>query len=166
MLTENLGDYISLYNTWSSYTPEADEVFVAYTSVYGNTRRAAEKLVSLLIERGATVTSADLARADMTSCVAEAFRCKKLVLATTTYCGSIFPQMHTFINNLTERNFQNRTVALIENGSWNVAAGKVMATMLEPCKNITFTTTKVTIKTALNEAAEAQLTALADELLN
>ncbi len=165
VLTENLGDYISLYNTWSSYEPEADDIFIAYTSVYGNTKRAAEKLASLLRERGATVRIADLARADMTHCVAEAFRCKKLVLVTTTYCGGIFPPMHTFINNLTERNFQNRTVAFIENGSWNPTANKVMASMLEPCKNITYIEPKVSIRTELNDASSAQLVSLADAII-
>ena len=165
VLTENLGYYISLYNTWSSYEPEADDIFIAYTSVYGSTRRAAEKLASLLRERGATVRTEDLSRADMSSCVAEAFRCKKLVLATTTYCGGIFPPMHTFINNLTERNFQNRTVAFIENGSWNPTANKVMASMLEPCKNMTYIATKATIRSELSEASETQLKAIADELL-
>ena len=165
VLTENLGDYISLYNTWSSYEPEADDIFIAFTSVYGNTKRAAEKLVSVLKERGATVRIADLARTDMTHCVAEAFRCKKLVLVTTTYCGGIFPPMHTFINNLTERNFQNRTVAFIENGSWNPTANKVMASMLEPCKNITYIEPKVSIRTALNDASSAQLSALAEAII-
>ncbi|MBO4509399.1 MAG: FprA family A-type flavoprotein [Spirochaetaceae bacterium] len=165
VLTENLNDYISLYNTWSSYEPEADDIFIAFTSVYGNTKRAAEKLASLLRERGATVRIADLARTDMTHCVAEAFRCKKLVLVTTTYCNGIFPPMHTFINNLTERNFQNRTVALVENGSWNPAANKTMAAMLESCKNLTFVEPKVTIRTALNDASSAQLSALAEAII-
>ena len=165
VLTENLNDYISLYNTWSSYEPEADDIFIAFTSVYGNTTRAAEKLASLLRERGATVRIADLARTDMTHCVAEAFRCKKLVLVTTTYCNGIFPPMHTFINNLTERNFQNRTVALVENGSWNPAANKTMAAMLESCKNLTFVEPKVTIRTALNDASSAQLSALAEAII-
>lgn len=164
VLTENLGGYISLYNTWSSYEPEADDIFIAYTSVYGNTKRAAEKLESLLKERGAKVSIADLARTDITRCVAEAFRCKKIVLVTTTYCNGIFPPMHTFINNLTERNFQNRTVALVENGSWNPAANKTMAAMLESCKNLTFVEPKVTIRTALNDASSAQLVSLADAL--
>ncbi len=164
VITENLGDYISLYNTWSSYTPESDDIFIAYTSVYGNTKRAAEKLATLLRERGAKVRIADLARIDMTRCVAEAFRCKKLVLVTTTYCNGIFPTMHTFINNLTERNFQNRTVALVENGSWNPAANKTMAAMLESCKNLTFVEPKVTTRTALNDASSAQLVSLADAL--
>ena len=165
VLTENLGDYISLYNTWSSYEAEADDIFIAYTSVYGNTKRAAEKLALLLREHGATVRIADLARTDMTHCVAEAFRCKKLVLVTTTYCNGIFPPMHTFINNLTERNFQNRTVALVENGSWNPAANKTMAAMLESCKNLTFVEPKVTIRTALNDASSAQLSALAEAII-
>ena len=165
VLTENLGDYISLYNTWSSYTPEADDIFIAYTSVYGNTKRAAEKLESLLKDRGAKVSIADLARTDMTRCVAEAFRCKKIVLVTTTYCNGIFPTMHTFINNLTERNFQNRTIALVENGSWNPAANKTMAAMLESCKNMTFVEPKVTIRTALNDATSAQLVSLAEAII-
>jgi flavorubredoxin len=164
VLTENLGGYISLYNTWSSYEPEADDIFIAYTSVYGNTKRAAEKLASVLKERGATVRIADLARTDMTRCVAEAFRCKKLVLVTTTYCNGIFPPMHTFINNLTERNFQNRTVALVENGSWNPAANKTMTAMLGSCKNLTFAEPKVTIRTALNDVSSAQLVSLAEAL--
>ncbi len=165
VLTENLGGYISLYNTWSSYEPEADDIFIAYTSVYGNTKRAAEKLESLLKGRGAKVNIADLARTDMTRCVAEAFRCKKIVLVTTTYCNGIFPPMHTFINNLTERNFQNRTVALVENGSWNPAANKMMTALLESCKNLTFVEPKVTIRTALNDASSAQLVSLADAII-
>jgi len=165
VLTENLGYYISLYNTWSSYTPEADDIFIAYTSVYGNTKKAAEKLELLLKERSAKVSIADLSRTDMTRCVAEAFRCKKLVLVTTTYCNGIFPSMHTFINNLTERNFQNRTVAFVENGSWNPAANKTMEAMLKDSKNLTFVEPKVTIRTALNEASSAQLSALAEAII-
>jgi len=165
VLTENLGYYISLYNTWSSYEPEADDIFIAYTSVYGNTKKAAEKLELLLKERSAKVSIADLSRTDMTRCVAEAFRCKKLVLVTTTYCNGIFPSMHTFINNLTERNFQNRTVAFVENGSWNPAANKTMEAMLKDSKNLTFVEPKVTIRTALNEASSAQLSALAEAII-
>ncbi|MCR4939528.1 MAG: FprA family A-type flavoprotein [Treponemataceae bacterium] len=165
VLTENLSFYLNLYNTWSSYEAESDDIFIAYTSVYGNTRKAVEKLEKLLRDKGAKVKTADLARSDMSWCVAEAFRCKKLVLATTTYCGGIFPPMQTYINSLTERNFQKRTVALMENGSWNPVAAKTMASMLEKSGNITYTTAKVTIKSALNEASSAQVEALADELV-
>ena len=165
VLSENLGHYIALYNTWSSYQPEADGIVVAYTSVYGNTKKAVLKLVDKLKKNGAPVVALyDLARCDMAAAVADAFRYGKLVLATTTYNADIFPFMREFINHLTERNFSNRTVALVENGSWAPMAAKVMRSMLENCKNITFTESSVKILSALNEESSSQLDSLADEL--
>ena len=165
ILTENLGYYINLYNIWSSYTPEEEGVLIAYTSIYGNTRRAALLLAEKLKERGCPkVVVTDLARADMTEAVEDAFRYSKLVLATTTYNAGIFPFMHTFINHLTERNYQNRTVAFIENGSWAAQATKVMRGMLEGSKNLTYTDATVRILSALNEESRAEIDALADEL--
>lgn len=165
VLTENLGYYIGLYNTWSSYTAETEGVMIAYTSVYGNTKKAVLELADMLKSRGCPkVVVADLAREDMAECVEDAFRYPKLVLATTTYNAGIFPFMHEFINHLTERNYQNRTVALIENGSWAPLAAKTMRTMLEGSKNIKFTENTVRILSAPDEAAREQLTALADEL--
>ena len=165
ILTENLGHYLNLYNTWSSYQPEEEGIVVAYTSVYGNTRKAVLQLVDKLKANGCPkVVLHDLARADMAEAVADAFRFSKLVLATTTYNADIFPFMREFINHLTERNFSNRTVALIENGSWAPLAAKVMRTMLEKCKNLTYADTAVRILSALNEESSAQLGTLADEL--
>jgi flavorubredoxin len=165
ILTENLGYYINLYNTWSSYQPEEEGVVIAYTSVYGNTKKAVELLAAELEAKGCPkVVVADLARCDMAEAVEDAFRYSKLVLATTTYNGDMFPFMKTFIDHLTERNYSNRTVAFIENGSWAPVAAKWMKSMLEKSKNITYTENNVTILSALNEASTAQVTALAAEL--
>ena len=165
VLTENLGYYIGLYDTWSSYGVETDGVVIAYTSVYGHTKEAAELLAKKLTEKGCPkVAVNDLARCDMAEAVEDAFRYGKLVLATTTYNGDIFPFMREFINHLTERNFQNRTIGLIENGAWVPMAAKVMKGMFENSKNLTFTDTTVQIKAALNDASLAQIDALADEL--
>ena len=165
VLTENLGYYIGLYDTWSSYRPEEEGVMIAYTSVYGNTKKAAMKLAELLEKKGCPkVVVNDLARCDMAEAVEDAFRYSKLVLATTTYNADIFPFMKEFINHLTERNYSNRTVAFIENGSWAPMATKVMKSMLEKSKNLTYTENNVTIMSALNTQSEAQLEALATEL--
>ncbi len=165
VLTENLGYYLNLYNTWSSYQPESEGIVIAYTSVYGNTKKAVMQLKEKLEANGCPkVVVNDLARCDMAEAVEDAFRYNKLVLATTTYNAEIFPFMREFINHLTERGFQNRTVALIENGSWAPLAAKVMRSMFEKSKNITFTETTVKILSALNEESGAQLNALADEL--
>ena len=165
VLTENLGYYINLYDIWSSYRVESEGIVIAYTSVYGNTKAAAELLARTLEEKGAAVTLTDLARDDMAEAVEDAFRYGKLVLATTTYNGDIFPFMKEFIHHLTERNYQNRTVGLIENGSWAPAAAKTMRKLLEGSKNLTFTDTTVTILSALNDTSRAQIEALANELL-
>ena len=165
VLTENLGYYLNLYNTWSSYQPEEEGVVIAYTSVYGNTKKAVLQLAEKLKANGCPkVVVNDLARCDMAEAVEDAFRYSKLVLATTTYNAEIFPFMRTFINHLTERNFSNRTVGLIENGSWAPLAAKVMRSMLESCKNLTFTDTTVKILSALNEDSAEQLNRLAEEL--
>ena len=166
MLTENLGYYINLYNIWSSYGVESDGVVIAYTSVYGNTKKAVEKLAEALKAKGCQkVAVNDLARCDMAEAVEDAFRYGKIVLATTTYNTDIFPFMRTFIDALTERNFQNKTVGLMENGSWSSTAAKVMRGMLEKSKNLTFTDTTVQIKSALNDQNLAQIDALAEELI-
>ena len=165
VLKENLGYYLGLYNTWSSYQPEEEGIVVAYTSVYGNTKKAVLQLVDKLKANGAPrVVLYDLARCDMAEAVADAFRYSKLVLATTTYNAEIFPYMREFINHLTERNFSNRTVGLIENGSWSPLAAKIMHDMLAKSKNITFTDTSVRILSALNKDSMAQLDSLASEL--
>ena len=164
VLNENLGYYIDLYNTWSSYGVESDGVVIAYTSVYGNTKKAVEKLAKLLEEKGQKVVVNDLARCDMAEAVEDAFRYGKIVFATTTYNGDIFPFMKEFINHLTERNFQNKTVAFIENGSWAPMATRVMKTMLEKCKDLKFTDATVKIMSALNDESEESLKALAEEL--
>ena len=165
VLSENLGYYLGLYHAWSSYQPEEEGIVVAYTSVYGNTRRAVLSLVDKLKASGApSVVVYDLARCDMAAAVADAFRYSKLVLATTTYNAGIFPFMREFIDHLTERSFSNRTVALIENGSWAPMAAKVMRGMLEGCKNLTFTETTVRILSALGDESKQQLSGLADEL--
>ena len=165
VLKENLGYYIGLYNTWSSYQPEEEGIMIAYTSVYGNTKKAVLQLADKLKEKGCPkVVVNDLARQDMAEAVEDAFRYSKLVLATTTYNAEIFPFMREFISHLTERNFSNRTVALIENGSWAPLAAKVMKGMLENCKNLTFTDTTVKILSALNEESSTQLENLAEEL--
>ena len=163
VLTENLGYYLDLYNTWSSYSIESEGILIAYTSIYGNTKKAVELLAEKLRSNGCpSVVVRDLARCDMAQAIAEAFRYGKLVLATTTYNADIFPFMHTFIHGLAERNYQNRTVGLMENGSWAPLAAKVMKGMLEKC--ITFTQNTVSIKSALNEESTQALDALADEL--
>jgi len=165
VLKENLGYYINLYNTWSSYQPEDEGIVIAYTSVYGNTRKAVNKLAEMLKANGCPkVVVNDLARCDMAEAVEDAFRYSKLVLATTTYNAEIFPFMREFINHLTERNYSNRTVAFVENGSWAPMAKKVMASMLEKSKNLTFAENNVTIWSALSEESSNQLKALADEL--
>ena len=165
ILKENLGYYINLYDTWSSYSVESEGVVIAYTSVYGNTKKAVMQLAEKLKAKGCpNVVVNDLARCDMAEAVENAFRYGKLVLATTTYNAEIFPFMHQFITHLTERNFQNRTVAFIENGSWAPLAAKVMKGMFEKSKNIKFCENTVRILSALNEESSAQLEALADEL--
>ena len=164
ILSENLGYYIDLYNTWSSYGVESEGIVIAYTSVYGNTKKAVEQLAKLLEEKGQKVVVNDLARCDMAEAVEDAFRYGKVVFATTTYNGDIFPFMKEFINHLTERNFQNKTVAFIENGSWAPMATRVMKTMLEKCKDLKFTDATVKIMSALNDESEESLKALADEL--
>lgn len=165
ILKENLGYYLDLYNTWSSYGVESEGVVIAYTSVYGNTKKAVELLADKLTALGCPkVTVTDLARDDMAEAVEDAFRYGKLVLATTTYNGDIFPFMKTFIGHLTERGYRNRTIGLIENGSWAPTAAKTMLKMFEGSKNLTFTDTTVTIKSAVNTENEAQIAALAEEL--
>ena len=164
VLRDNLEHYLQQYATWSSYAVETEGVTVAYTSVYGHTREAALKLVALLEAKGVEVEAFDLARDDMAEAVEAAFRYGKLVLATTTYNGSIFPFMSNFIHALAEHNFQKRTVALIENGTWAPMASKGMKAALESCKDITYAQNNVTIKGAVNAAVEAQLEALAEEL--
>ncbi len=165
VLTENLGYYIGLYDTWSSYKTETEGVVIAYTSVYGNTEKAVLALADKLKEYGCEkVCTNDLARCDMAEVVEDAFRYDKIVLATTTYNADIFPFMREFITHLTERNFQNKTVAFIENGSWAPMAAKVMRGMLDGCKNLTFAENTVTVKSAADENALAQLDALAREL--
>ena len=166
VLTENLGYYINLYDIWSSYKVESEGIMIAYTSVYGNTKAAVELLAQELEAKGCPkVVVNDLARCDMAEAVEDAFRYGKLVLATTTYNGDIFPFMKEFINHLTERNFQNRTVGMMENGSWAPTAVKVMTKMLEGSKNLTFTENNVKILSALSDASRAQITALAEELM-
>ena len=165
VLTENLGHYLNLYDIWSSYEVESEGIVVAYTSIYGNTKAAVELLVQKLQEKGCPkVAVHDLARTDMAEAVEDAFRYGKLVLATTTYNADVFPFMKEFIHHLTDRNFQNRTVGLMENGSWAPLAAKVMRNMLSGSKNLTFTDTTVRIQSALNEESTAQVEALANEL--
>ena len=164
VLSENLGYYIGLYQIWSTYQQETEGIVIAYTSVYGNTKKAVEKLADLLKEKGCPkVVVNDLARCDMAEAVEDAFRYSKIILATTTYNAEIFPFMREFINHLTERNFSNHKVGLIENGTWAPMAAKVMTGMLEKCKNLTFAENTVHIKSALNEESSAQLEALAEE---
>lgn len=166
ILTENLGYYLDLYNTWSSYTPESCGVLIAYTSVYGNTKAAAELLAERLSERGCEkVVLTDLARSDMAEAVEDAFRYDRLVLATTTYNAELFPFMREFISELTERGYRGRKVGLVENGSWAPMAAKVMRGMLEGCKDITFTDATVRILSALSEESRAAIDAMADELM-
>ncbi|MBQ8690598.1 MAG: FprA family A-type flavoprotein [Phascolarctobacterium sp.] len=164
VLKENLGYYLNLYNTWSSYAVEEEGIVIAYTSIYGNTKKAVELLEEKLQAKGAVVKLYDLARDDMHAAVADAFKYSKLVLATTTYNASIFPYMRTYICHLTERCYQNRKVAFIENGSWAPMANKIMKGLLEKCKCVTFAENNVTIMSALNDESTAQIEALADEL--
>ncbi|MEE1064819.1 MAG: flavodoxin domain-containing protein [Acutalibacteraceae bacterium] len=165
VLTENLGYYINLYDIWSSYGVESEGIVIAYTSVYGNTKAAAELLAEKLKEKGCPkVVLNDLARCDMHEAIEDAFRYGKLVLATTTYNGDVFPFMKDFINHLTERFYQNRTVAFVENGSWGPVAAKMMRKMLEGSKNIAFAENIVQVKSALSETSIAAIDALCDEL--
>ena len=165
VLTENLGYYINLYDIWSSYRVESEGIVVAYTSVYGHTKAAVDLLVQKLQTKGCPkVVVHDLARTDMAEAVEDAFRYGKLVLATTTYNADIFPFMKEFIHHLTERNFQNRTIALVENGTWSPLAAKVMRGMFDGCKNLTFTDTTVRLLSALNDDSKAQIEAVTDEL--
>ena len=165
VLTENLGYYLDLYNTWSGYQPEDDGVVIAYTSIYGNTKKAVEALAESLQVKGCPkVVINDLARCDMAEAVEDAFRYSKLVLATTTYNGDIFPFMKEFINHLTERGYSNRQVAFVENGSWAPVAAKVMKRMLEGSKNLVLAENEVKIMSALNDESTAQVEALAQEL--
>ena len=165
VLSENLDYYLGLYNTWSSYGVETEGVCICYTSVYGNTKQAVELLAEELKKAGCPkVAVNDLAWEDMAECVEDAFRYSKIVFATTTYNGGIFPFMHTFLYKLTERNFQNKTVAFLENGTWAPTATKVMKAALENCKNLTYTEHNVTIRSALTEQNKEELAALAMEL--
>ncbi len=166
ILSQNLGYYLDLYNTWSNYQQETDGIMVAYNSIYGNTKKAVMELVDKLRTKGAgDVAVFDLARCDIHNAIANAFKYGTLVVATPTYNSDIFPATRIFIEGLKERNYQNRKVALIENGTWAPLAKKVMQNLFEECKNITFANTSVTIKSALSTESEAQLEALADELL-
>ena len=165
VLTENLGYYLNLYDIWSGYKVESEGVVIAYTSVYGNTKAAVELLEQKLIENGCPkVVVNDLARCDMAECVEDAFRYRKLVLATTTYNGDVFPHMKEFLHHLTERSYQNRTVGLMENGTWAPTAVKTMMKMLEGSKNLSFCENSVKILSALSDASRAQIEALAKEL--
>ena len=164
ILTENLGHYIGQYDTWSSYRPESEGVVIAACGVYGHTMKAADLLAAKLADKGVKVVVHDLAREDMAECVEDAFRYDRLVLASTTYNADVFPFMRTFIDSLTERNYQKRKVGFIENGSWAPMAAKVMKTMLEKSKELTFADTTVTLRSALNSDSEAQIAALAEEL--
>ena len=161
---EQLADVLAAYDTWSAYRPETDGILVAYTSIYGHTADAAEQLAEELRTKGQQVVVMDLARCDMAEAVAQAFRFSKLVLATPTYNGDVFPFTKTFIEHLTERNYQNRTVALMENGSWAPTAARVMRKMFEASKNLTILDKTVTVKGSLDDASTAQLHALADAL--
>lgn len=164
VLSENLAHYIGQYNTWSSYGVESEGVVIACASVYGNTRSAADILAAELADKGVKVVFHDLARDDMAECVEDAFRYGKLVLASPTYNADVFPFMKEFINHLTERNYQKRTIGIIENGSWAPMAAKVMKGMFEKSKDITFTETTVTVRSAVNDANKEQLRKLAEEL--
>lgn len=165
VLTKNIGEYVKLYDIWSSYAVETDGTVIAYASVYGNTEKAAKLLAEKIESKGEKVEIYDLARTDVSEAVAAAFRYGKLVLASITYNTDVFPYMKEFINHLTERDFKNRTVAFIENGSWAPTAAKTMRTMLEKCKNLVFAETTVKITSALNESSETQIEKLADELV-
>ena len=166
VLTEDLGHYLKKYDTWSSYRPEEEGVLIAYASVYGNTKKAAELLAEELRKKGCKkVVLSDLAREDLAECVEDAFRYDRLVLASITYNGDVFPCMKTFIHALTERNYQNRKVALIENGTWGPTAARVMQGMFEKSKDITFVEEKVTIRSAVNAQTEENISKLAQALL-
>lgn len=166
VLTENLEHYIGQYNTWSSYGTESEGIMIAYTSVYGNTKKAVELLAEKLKEKGCPkVVVTDLAREDMAEAVEDAFRYGKIVLASTTYNGDVFPVMKTFIEHLTERNYQNKTIGLIENGSWASMAGKVMTGMFEKSKNITWLETSVKIMSSMDEQNKADIEKMAEELM-
>ena len=164
VLTGDLSHYMSLYDIWSSYGVESDGVCIAYTSVYGNTKRAAELLAKKLEERGCKAAINDLARCDMAEAVEDAFRYGKLVLATTTYNADIFPFMRQFIDHLTERNYQNRTIGFIENGTWAPAAAKTMKAMFEKSKNINYIDTTVTLRSAMTEENAEAIERMAEEL--
>lgn len=166
VLTENLGHYIEKYDIWSSYKVESEGVMIAYASVYGNTKKAAEKLAETLKAKGCPkVVLRDLARSDMAENIEDAFRYGKLVLASITYNGDVFPFMHAFLHGLTERGYQNRTLGVIENGTWAPTAGRIIKSAFEKSKNITWLDTTVTIKSAMNAANDAQIEAMADELM-
>lgn len=166
VLTENLGHYIEKYDIWSSYKVESEGVMIAYASVYGNTKKAAEKLAETLKAKGCPkVVLRDLARSDMAENIEDAFRYGKLVLASITYNGDVFPFMHAFLHGLTERSYQNRTLGVIENGTWAPTAGRIIKSAFENSKNITWLDTTVTIKSAMNAANDAQIEAMADELM-
>ena len=166
VLTENLGHYIGKYDIWSSYKVESEGVMIAYASVYGNTKKAAEKLAETLKAKGCPkVVLRDLARSDMAENIEDAFRYGKLVLASITYNGDVFPFMHAFLHGLTERSYQNRTLGVIENGTWAPTAGRIIKSAFEKSKNITWLDTTVTIKSAMNAANDAQIEAMADELM-
>ena len=164
VLSENLSYYMDLYNTWSTYSTESEGVVIAYTSVYGNTKKAVDNLAEILTQRGVKVAVNDLARCDMAEAVEDAFRYGKIVLATTTYNGDIFPFMREFINDLVEHNFQNKFVGFIENGSWFPTATKVMKDKLAKCTNITFAETNVKILSAISEQNLTEINMLAEEL--
>lgn len=164
VLKDDLGHYLELYAKWSAYEPEIDGVFIAYTSVYGHTKAAVEKLAEKLRELGVKVKVCDVVREERTYCIAEAFRYSKIIFATTTYNGGIFPAMREFIQSLTERNFRSRKVGLIENGSWAPFAGKTIMGMLENSKDIAYAENSVKIRSALNEQSLAELYALAEEM--
>ncbi len=167
ILNENIGYYIKLYDTWSSYAPEEEGIVIAYTSVYGNTKKAVLRLEEMIKARGCkNIKVNDLARCDMAKAVEDAFRYSKLVLATTTYNGDIFPFMREFIYQLKERNYSNRTVGFIENGSWAPIAAKAMKELLSSCKNLTYTQSNVKILSALNSESTSQLEVLSEELCN
>ena len=166
VLTENLGHYIEKYDIWSFYNVESEGVMIAYASVYGNTKKAAEKLAETLKAKGCPkVVLRDLARSDMAENIEDAFRYGKLVLASITYNGDVFPFMHAFLHGLTERSYQNRTLGVIENGTWAPTAGRIIKSAFEKSKNITWLDTTVTIKSAMNAANDAQIEAMADELM-
>ena len=164
VLSENLGYYLDLYNTWSSYKPESEGVFIACASIYGHTMAAAKELAAMLEARGVKVSVTDLARDDMAEAVEDAFRYDRMVLAASSYNGDVFPFMRTFVQALTERGYQNRTVGIVENGSWGPTAARTIKALLEKSKNLTLVEPTVTIKSALDDASRAQLTALADAL--